>query len=167
MITINSTLIAQILNFLILVFILKKLDYKPVVRMLKARQDRIQESLDKADAEAAEADKTLAEYKEQLASARIKAQEIIDNANKRAQQEREDSIQQTKHEIERMRTAAKAEIARDRERAQEQIKSEIVTLSLLAASKVIGAQIDEKSNEKIVTDFVEKLDKDKIGDLTC
>ena len=66
-----------------------------------------------------------------------------------------------------MRTAAKAEIARDRERAQEQIKSEIVTLSLLAASKVIGAQIDEKSNEKIVTDFVEKLDKDKIGDLTC
>lgn len=167
MITINSTLIAQILNFLILVFILKKLAYKPVVRMLKARQDRIQESLDKADAEAAEADKTLAEYKEQLASTRIKAQEIIDNANKRAQQEREDSIQQTKHEIERMRTAAKAEIARDRERAQEQIKSEIVTLSLLAASKVIGAQIDEKSNEKIVTDFVEKLDKDKIGDLTC
>ena len=167
MITINSTLIAQILNFLILVFILKKLAYKPVVRMLKARQDRIQESLDKADAEAAEADKTLAEYKAQLASTRIKAQEIIDNANKRAQQEREDSIQQTKHEIERMRTAAKAEIARDRERAQEQIKSEIVTLSLLAASKVIGAQIDEKSNEKIVTDFVEKLDKDKIGDLTC
>ena len=60
MIDINATLIAQILNFLILAGILRAFAYKPVVRMLKARQDRIQESLDKADADVAEADKILA-----------------------------------------------------------------------------------------------------------
>ena len=53
MIDINATLIAQILNFLILAGLLRAVAYKPVVRMLKARQDRIQESLDKADADAA------------------------------------------------------------------------------------------------------------------
>ena len=70
MIDINATLIAQILNFLILAGLLRAVAYKPVVRMLKARQDRIQESLDKADADAEEADKLLAEYQAKLAKRR-------------------------------------------------------------------------------------------------
>ena len=84
MIDINATLIAQILNFLILAGILRAFAYKPVVRMLKARQDRIQESLDKADADAEEADKLLAEYKAKLAEANVKAENIVLMAEKRA-----------------------------------------------------------------------------------
>ena len=56
MIELNGTFFAQIINFLILVVLLRAFAYKPVVNMLKARQDKIQESLDKADADAAEAD---------------------------------------------------------------------------------------------------------------
>ena len=110
MIDINATLIAQILNFLILAGLLRAVAYKPVVRMLKARQDRIQESLDKADADAEEADKLLAEYKAKLAEANVKAENIVLMAEKRAGEEREAKRAEVKREIEQMRKAAKAEI---------------------------------------------------------
>ena len=167
MITINSTLIAQILNFLILVFILKKLAYKPVVRMLKARQDRIQESLDKADADAEEADKLLAEYKAKLAEANVKAENIVLMAEKRAGEEREAKRAEVKREIEQMRKAAKAEIDREREHAIEQLRTEMITLSMAAAGKIVAKNMDKSENEALISDFVKQLDKDKIGDLPC
>ena len=78
------TFFAQIINFVILVVLLRAVAYKPVVNMLKAREDRIKESLDKADADAAEADKLLADYKKKLAAANVKAEDIIRNAEKRS-----------------------------------------------------------------------------------
>lgn len=123
MIDINATLIAQILNFLILAGLLRAVAYKPVVRMLKARQDRIQESLDKADADAEEADKLLAEYKAKLAEANVKAENIVLMAEKRASEEREAKRAEVKREIEQMRKAAKAEIDREREHAVQQLRT--------------------------------------------
>ena len=96
MIELNSTFFAQILNFLILVILLRAVAYKPVLKILKEREDRIAASIDKADADAAEAAKTLEAYKAELAGARTKAQEIMDLAEKRASEEHEASIQATK-----------------------------------------------------------------------
>ena len=82
MIDINMTLIAQILNFVILVVILRAVAYKPVKKILAERSQRIQESLDKADADKAEAERTLRDYKAKLAEAREKAQSIVENAER-------------------------------------------------------------------------------------
>ncbi len=161
------TFFAQIINFVILVVLLRAVAYKPVVNMLKAREDRIKESLDKADADAAEADKLLADYKKKLAAANIKAEDIIRNAEKRASEEREAARAETKREIEQMKKAAEAEIQRDRERAVAQLRGEVVALSMAAAGKIISKNIDKAENEQLITDFVDKLDKDKIGDLPC
>ncbi|MCR5440145.1 MAG: F0F1 ATP synthase subunit B [Selenomonas sp.] len=167
MIELNMTFFAQIINFVILVVLLRAVAYKPVVNMLKAREDRIKESLDKADADAAEADKLLADYKKKLAAANIKAEDIIRNAEKRASEEREAARAETKREIEQMKKAAEAEIQRDRERAVAQLRGEVVALSMAAAGKIISKNIDKAENEQLITDFVDKLDKDKIGDLPC
>ena len=137
MIDLNATFFAQILNFLILVAILRALCYKPVVRMIKAREDKIAESLAKADSDVAEAESLKKDYQAQLAEAREKAQAIVDKAEKVAASNRETSLQDTKREIEQMKKAAQAEIQRDRERAADQLKKEIVALSLLAAGKVV------------------------------
>lgn len=167
MIDINWTLFAQILNFLILVVLLRAFAYKPVVNMLKARQDKIQESLDKADADAAEADKLLAQYKEKLAAATKKAEEIQKNAEKRAAEFREAEEQKVKADIEQMKKAAQADIERDRAKAVEKLRVEIVSLSMAAAGKIIAKNLDSAENEALITEFVDKLDKDKIGDLPC
>jgi len=161
------TFFAQILNFLILVALLRALCYKPVARMIKAREDKIAESLAKADADAAEAEKLKAEYQAKLAEAREKAQAIVDKAEKVAAQTREDKIQDTKREVEQMKDAARAEIQRAEERAQDQLKEQVVALSLLAAGKLVEKKMDAASDEAEVRDFIDKLDKDKIGDLPC
>ena len=167
MIDINATFIAQILNFLILVVILRAVAYKPVVRMLQARQDKIAESLTKADEDVEKAEAVLKEYQEQLSGARVKAQAIIDKASKRAQEEREASVLETKREIEQMKKAAQAEIQRERALAVEQLKGEVVALSMAAAGKIIAKNLDAGENEQLISEFVNKLDKDKIGDLPC
>ena len=99
LIDLNGTLPVQIINFLILVALLRAVAYKPVLKILKEREDRIAASIDKADADAAEAAKTLEAYKAELAGARTKAQEIMDLAEKRASEEHEASIQATIREI--------------------------------------------------------------------
>ena len=70
-------------------------------------------------------------------------------------------------DVEQMKKAAAAEIQRDRERAVEQLKGEVVVLSMAAAGKIISKNIDKTENEQLITEFVNKLDKDKIGDLPC
>ena len=150
MIDINATFIAQILNFLILVVILRAVAYKPVVRMLQARQDKIAESLSKADEDVEKAEAVLKDYQEQLSGARVKAQAIIDKASKRAQEERDASVLETKREIEQMKKAAQAEIQRERALAVEQLKGEVVALSMAAAGKIIAKNLDASEHEQLI-----------------
>ena len=167
MIELNATFFAQILNFLILVAILRAVAYKPVARLLQARENKIAESLEKADADAAAAAATLQSYKDQLAQAHAKAQEIVDKAEKRAREEHDASVQATKREIEQMKLAAQEEIQRDRARAVEQLKGEVITLSMAAAQRIISKKIDAKESEQLIGSFIDQLDKNKMGDLSC
>ena len=167
MIDLNMTLVAQILNFLILVALLRWLAYDPVVRMLKARENRIAESIQRADDDAAAAESVLADYKAKLAEASAKAQEIQARAEERAEEYRAARKADTEREIEQMKKAAQAEIQRDRERAVEELRTQMVTLSMAAAGKIISKNLDAAENEQLIGDFVAKLDKNKIGDLSC
>ena len=167
MIELNATLIAQILNFLILVVLLRVVAYKPVVRLLQQRSDKIQESINKAEADQKAAEDTLAQYKQKLQEANVKAQEIVDKAEKTARNEHDAAILATKKEIEQMKKSAAEDIQREREKAVTELRGEVVSLSLAAASKVISKNIDSKENERLIGDFINQLDKDKLGDLSC
>lgn len=165
MIEINATIIAQVLNFLILVAILRALAYEPVAKMLKQRSDKIQDSLDKAAADRKAAEQTLAQYKNQLADANRRAQEIVDRAELTARQERDALVAETKREIERMKQNAQAEIQNERNRAFEEMKSEIVTLSLQAAEKIVAKNLSSKENDKLVDDFIAGLNANMFEDV--
>ena len=165
MIEINATIIAQVVNFLILVVILRALAYEPVAKMLKQRSDKIQDSLDQAAADRKAAEQTLAQYKTQLAEANKKAQEIVDRAELTARQEREALVAETKREIERMKQNAQVEIQNERNRAFEEMKAEIVTLSLQAAEKIVAKNLTSKENDKLVDDFIAGLDNNMFEDV--
>lgn len=167
MVDLNMTLFAQILNFLILVVILTKVAYKPLMKALAEREEKIAKSIKSAEQDEIAAKNLLVDYQKQLASARIEAQEIVDKANKLAAEEREASIAETRAEIERMRKSAQADIARDRDLAVAKLKGEVVTLSMAAAAKIINSNIDEKVNAQLVSEFIDKLDSEKIGGLPC
>lgn len=167
MIDINATLVAQMLNFLILVVVLRMVAYKPIVRMLKEREDLIAGNIRKADEDKAEAEAVLNDYKAQLATARTKAQDIMDKAEKRAQDEHSAKIQETNDEIKQMKDAARQQIQRERSQAVEQLKSQMVALSMAAAQKIVSKNMDAAENEVLINEFIDQLDKDKIGDLPC
>ena len=157
MIEINATIIAQVLNFLILVAILRALAYKPVAKILKQRADKIQDSLDQAAASQKAAQQTLAQYKSQLADANKKAQHIIDQAELSARQHHDAAIADTKREIDRLKLAAQADIQNERIRAFEQMKADIVSLSLIAAEKILAKNLSSKDNDKLINDFISNL----------
>ena len=165
MIEINATIIAQILNFLILVVLLRAVAYKPVARLLQQRSDKIRDTIEKAEADRKAAEQTLAQYKTQLADAQRKAQDIIEKANLTARQEHDAAVAETRKEIERMKQNAQAEIESERNRAFAEMKSQIVTLSLAAAGKVVSKNLDTKENDKLVNEFISGLNKDMFADL--
>lgn len=167
MVELNATLIAQIINFAILLVILKKMFYKPVLQALADRQARISNNLETAEKERAAAEVLKREYQEQLAMARTQAQAIVDKATKLAEQTKEEIVQEARAEHARLLKEAQAEIARERERAVAELRNEVVSLSMAAATKIIGHNIDAAANANLVTEFIEKLDDQKIGGLKC
>jgi F-type H+-transporting ATPase subunit b len=163
LVDLNATLIAQIINFLILVAILTKVAYKPLMKALADRQARIADSLSTAEAERSAATELKREYQEQLAQARSQAQEIVEKATKLAEQTKDEIIKEARAEHARLLKETQEEIARERERAVAEVKSEVVALSIAAAGRIIGQNLDESANAKLVTDFIDKLDAQKLG----
>lgn len=162
-----GTFAAQLVNFIILVLLLKRYAYKPIMKMLHEREAKIAGSIEAAQNDEKKAQETLEQYQQQLSQARVKAQEIVDKAAKRAQQEYDASLIQTKQEIEQMHETAKENLARERAHAADQLKAQVVDLSMAAAGKIVAANMDSAANQKLVNEFIEKLDKDKLGDLSC
>ena len=70
-------------------------------------------------------------------------------------------------EIAQMKEAAQQEIQREQARAVEKLKGDMVTLSLAAAQKIVSKNIDVAENEALISEFIDQLDKNKIGDLPC
>ena len=167
MVDLNATLIAQIINFLILVAILTKVAYKPLMQALADRQAKIADSLETAEKEKQAAEKLRQEYLAQLTEARTQAQAIVDKAAKLAEQTKEEMLKEAREESARLLKATQEEIARERERAIAELKGEVVTLAVAAASKIIAQNMDETANAKIVDDFINNLDDKKIGGLPC
>lgn len=167
MVELNATLIAQIINFAILLAILTKLAWKPLVQAIEDRKNKIESDLAGAEKEKTAAEQLRAEYQQQLAEARNQAQAIIEKATKLAEQTKEQILDEARAENARLLKAAQDQIAIERDRALAEMRSEVVNLSIAAASKIIGQNLDVTANAKLVADFIDKLDDQKTGGLKC
>lgn len=167
MVELNGTLIAQIVNFLILVGILAKFAYTPLMKALEDRQNKIADNINSAERERQEAEQLKISYQEQLAQARIQAQGIVEKAEKLAEEAKEQILQEARVESARILKAVQEEVARERALALTQLKGEVVALSMAAAAKIIEKNMDQEVNANLVSSFIEKLDTEKIGGLPC
>ncbi|VBB09239.1 atpase f0 complex subunit b/b' bacterial/chloroplast [Lucifera butyrica] len=163
MVELNATLLAQIINFLILMAILVKVAYKPLMKTLAERQEKIAGSLEAAEKDRAEAKKLLLEYQQQMAEARMQAQEIVDKATKVAGQNKEEILAEARTEHVRMLKAAQEEIQREKEEALVELKDEVVSLALTAAAQIVGQNLDAAINRQLVQNFIDQLDANKLN----
>ena len=156
MFDLNMTLIAQVLNFFVLLVILKKFAYKPLLDLMEARRQRVISDLENAEKNKIASEELKATYEKQLAEVKHEAQVILDKANKLATETREEIITQARAEQERLIAAARDQIAREQQKA----------LSMLVATQIVGKSIDEQKDKQIIADVLSKLD-DKQGGLPC
>ncbi len=160
MVNFNATLIAQVLNFLILVYVLAKFAYKPVVRIMDERKNKIANDLDAAEKAKEEAEAVKAQYADKLANAKQEAQAIIDNARKTAQAAHDKIMAETKAEQDQVMASAKEAIALEKKKAMDDIRTQVISLSMIAASKIVeqklGSEEDKKMAGKIVDSIISK-----------
>lgn len=156
-----SLLITQIVNFAILLFLLQRFLYKPVLNMLQDRRERIREGLAEAERVRAEAEEQRKEYEEELAQQRQESQKRIQQAMQASEEAREEIIAEARQEAERIKEQAREEIEYERRQALEQLRTEVADLSILAAQKILDGAIDEQAQRDLIQDFIdEELEKE-------
>ncbi|MHC1759731.1 MAG: F0F1 ATP synthase subunit B [Negativicutes bacterium] len=163
MVDLNATMLAMIINFAIMLLLLTKFAWNPLLKILAERQARIAGQIEAADQERIAAEKLRTEYQQQMHNAKSDAQAIVDKALKMADNTKDEIIAGAREEHARLLEAAQEKIARERQQALEDIRGEVVAISVAAAAKIIGQSIDEKINARLVDDFITQMDAQKQG----
>lgn len=155
-------LIAQIINFVLLLIILRAVAYKPILRMLDERATRIRESMERADEMKRQATRAEEEFARQIAEARREGQDIIAQAQKISERVREEEVARTRTELEEMRARAVADIARERDVAMAQLRRQVADLAVLAAGRAVGRALDESSHRRLIEEAANEAQKVEI-----
>lgn len=159
MVNINATLIAQILNFLVLVFVLAKFVYKPVLGIMEERKNKIASDLETAEKTKNDAEAVKAEYAAKLADARQEAQAIIENARKTAQAAHDKIMADTKVEQEQYVAAQKEIIATEKKKAMDEVRAQVISLSMIAAGKIVEQKLNSEEDKKMASKIVDSIMK--------
>ena len=149
-----TTVVATILALLIILIVLVKLVYKPVKKMHDDRRNYIQNNIDSAEAQNAEAvsDRELAN--DELINARLKATEIINKAKLESEDVRAERIAQAEKDARKIIEDAQINIKAQQAKFDEESREAIVEVALAAAAKVVEKEVDNDTNKKIIEDFV-------------
>ena len=156
-----SGLIAQIVNFTLLVVLLYLLLYKPVLRMLNQRKERIARSMADVDAAREAAAKAQIEYDRKVAEAQRKAQEIIAQAAQASDKVGSDIKAEAQREADVIRQKARAEAEQERAHILAEVQSQIASLSMAATERVLGQGIDANTQRKLIDSFLAELGEAK------
>ena len=144
------TLIAQIVNFLILLGLLYLVAYKPIMRMLDERSRRVRESMEQTELIKQQAEHAEEEIKKQLAAASKEGQEVITRAARTGEDVRQKAQQEARQDAESLITRARVEIQRERDEAIDELREEFADLTILAAGKVIDRSLDKKTHRQLI-----------------
>jgi F-type H+-transporting ATPase subunit b len=149
-------MIWTIISFILLLMILKKIAWGPILKALDEREKGIKDAIKSAaDAQAA-ANRTLAEYKTQMAEARAEAQSIIAKSRQDAERIRDEIISKSKVDAQSITEKATKQIDLERQEAIHQIRAEIATMVVDAASKVIRRALNEEDHKRLILDTLDQ-----------
>lgn len=143
-----------IVNIAILFILLRIFLFKPINKLMDERTASIQNDIDSAKQSKAEADELKQQNKEALAEARAEAQQILMKARDEAETAKTEMLQSSQDEARRIIDNANKTIENERKRAMQEAQSHIADLAIAAASKIIGENVDDEKNRRLVDDFL-------------
>lgn len=152
-------LVAQVVNFLIIFYLLKRFLYKPVFEMLKKRQDTISESLKQAEEIKVTLEKTIEEEKKILLKAQNEGKKIIDEAKLQASQTAREIEESAKKQTEKMILEAKQQIEYESKEVERQISQKISILASDMLTKSLEGIFDTKQQKQVLEKSLKQIKK--------
>ena len=147
-------LIAQVVNFFLLLVLLRIFLYKPVLEMLDRRAQRIREGVEAADKSKERASAGEQEVARQLDASREQGQALIAQAQEAANRIQEEARSQARREGETMLERARTEIQLERDQAIAELRGEFADLTVSAAEKVIGQSLDRQAHQRLIDEVL-------------
>jgi F-type H+-transporting ATPase subunit b len=147
----------QFVNFLIFIYLMYRLLFRPITGMLHRRRERIGESLREAEDLRGQVERERAEFQSELSEARLEAQRIRDDAARSAEAMRTRELDRAREESDRLRNDAQAEIERSRVQVREDIRRETAGLVLGATARVLDRSIDDPEHRRLVQEALAEV----------
>lgn len=151
-------LIAQAVNFVVLLWVLKRYAYKPILRALEARTKKIEQGLKDAALSQEKLAASVEEEKKVMAAAREEAREILMKAETSAKERDTRMLEETKTKIDRMITDADAHLAEEKARLIREAKAELSEIVIAATGRVLGKAVDAKVDAGLVQAALKQTD---------
>ena len=146
-----------LLNTLVIFFVAKKFLFGPVMKIITDRQQEIDDMYTQADSAKEEAVKLQAEYEDKLSQAAATSERLVKEATVRAQGREEEIIREANERAEAIRAKASTDIAQEKKKALNDAKDEISVIALAIAGKVVGRELDAEDQRNLVDSFIEEL----------
>lgn len=151
------TALFTLVNTIILILVMKKILWKPVMKMITDRQKEIDDIYENADKTRQEADAMKAEYEQKLAEAAVTGEKLVKDAVARGQSREEEILRSANARADAILQKASEDIAREKRKAVNDAKSEIADLAMEIAGKVVGQSLDGKDQSDLVDRFIDGL----------
>ena len=149
----NFTLIGQLLAFILFVWFCIRYVWPPMLQILEEREKEVADGLEAASRGRKELEDANAQREIIVDEAKKEAADLVSQAGQRANQMIEDAKTQAQDEAERIKTSAKADLDQAAKKAREEIRSEVATLVVAGAEKILGSEIDQEKNAEIIEEI--------------
>lgn len=156
-----NLLIAQMVNFGILFFVLYKFAYKPILKILDQRREKIEKSLEQAKGIEEQTKQLQEDINKQMAAAQKQGDAIIMEAKEIGERSKNEILIRTNQEVSMMLEKAKADIQSEKENMMIDIRDYIIQTSIVVVEKVLGDKLDDKTKEQLVLDSLQQLPNEK------
>ncbi|TMU84141.1 F0F1 ATP synthase subunit B [Bacillus sp. BHET2] len=157
----TGDIVFQLIMFLVLMALLKKFAWGPLMGIMKDRENHIAGEITAAEKSRTEANNILEEQKKLLKEARLEAQSMIENSKKQGSEQREEIIATARQEAERLKESAKREIETQKEQAVAALQKQVASLSVLIASKVIEKELSADDQQKLINDYIQEVGEER------
>jgi F-type H+-transporting ATPase subunit b len=154
-------LVFQVLNFLLLLYLLNRFLFKPLLARMDERSTKIEKGLEDAEVAARDRELARAEREAAVSEARKEAAEMIARANKIAEDTRNEILTDARADAEKVTARAREEITAEKERAMAELRSQVADLALAAAGKLLRSEMDGATQRRLVEEFLAEVPADR------
>jgi len=160
LLAINGTLIAEVIAFLLMLGVLAKWVYPPIIKAAEARQNQIKQQLEQAEKARKEAEERLHEAEAEIIRARGQAGQIIERSNRAAEQIQQEAQEKAREEARRIVEAASRDIDAERQRAIQAIRLQMADIVTEAVRRIVGENLDGERHRKLIEATIEQVEKE-------